>query len=374
MRITHLQVTPYHIPFAASFVTAHGRATAREGLILRLSTDAGVVGLGEAAPLPEFGGGTVADAAALLADLTPALTGVTLSALLDRLAALPLDRPGAAAVRCGLETAALDALGRARGVPLAALLAPDHADTVPLNATVGAPGADAAAAAARRAVAEGFATIKLKVGVAGSAAAELARVAAVRAAVGPGVALRLDANGAWQPNQAIALLRRLAAYDLDLVEQPVPAGDLAGLARVRRAVDVPLAADESATTLAAVRALLRAEAVDAIVVKPMVAGGPRAARTIIEAALDAGLRAIVTTTLDAGIGVAAALHVAATLPAPIPACGLATGALLATDLLQHPLPIARGWMAVPEGGGVGVDLEAMTSVLRIPYCVIRERM
>jgi len=241
-------------------------------------------------------------------------------------------------------------------VPLAALLAPGHAAEVPVNATVGAPGLEDAAAAAKRAVDAGFRTIKLKVGIAGSPSAEVERVAAVRAAVGPDVALRLDANGAWAPDEAVALLRRLAAYDLDLVEQPVPPGDFAGLARVRRAVDVPIAADESATTLDAVRTLLQAEAVDAVVVKPMVAGGPRAARSIIEEATGAGLRAIVTTTIDAGVGIALALHVAATLPAPIPACGLATGSLLATDLLSSPLAITQGRMAVPAGGGLGVEV------------------
>lgn len=356
MRVTRLETTPYRIPFAAGFATAHGRAAVREGLILRLATDAGVEGLGEAAPLPEFGGGTVADAAALLETLTPALTGATLEALLDQCAALTLDWPGAAAVRCALETAALAALGRARGVPLAALLAPDHAAAVPVNATVGAPGLEDAAAAAKQAVEAGFRTVKLKVGIAGSPSAEVERVAAVRSAVGPDVALRLDANGAWTPDEAIHLLRRLAVYDLDLVEQPVPPDDVAGLARVRRAVDVPIAADESATTLDAVRALLQAEAVDAVVVKPMVAGGPRAARRIIEEVTGAGLRAIVTTTIDAGVGTALALHVAAILPAPIPACGLATGSLLATDLLARPLAITQGRMAVPAGGGLGVDV------------------
>lgn len=356
MRVTRLEITPYRIPFAAGFATAHGRATAREGLILRLATDAGVEGLGEAAPLPEFGGGTVADAAALLEALTPPLTGATLEALLDRCAALPLDQPGAAAVRCALETAALDVLGRARGVPLAALLASNHAAEVPVNATVGAPGLEDAAAAAKQAVEAGFRTVKLKVGIAGSPSAEVERVGAVRSAVGPDVALRLDANGAWTPDEAIHLLRRLSVYDLDLVEQPVPPGDVAGLARVRRAVDLPIAADESATTLDAVRALLQAEAVDAVVVKPMVAGGPRAARDIIEEATDAGLRAIVTTTIDAGVGTALALHVAATLPDPIPACGLATGSLLTSDLLASPLEVHQVRMALPAGGGLGVEV------------------
>lgn len=357
MNVTALTWTPYRIPYASRFATAHGRMAVREGLILRIETDAGRTGCGEAAPVPEFGGGTAADAAAALAELAPTVHGRPVAALLEHLATLSLDHPGLPAARAALETAALDVLAQQQGVPLAALLAPAPETVVPVNATIGATETADAVAVAHAAVRAGFGTVKLKVGVAASLDAEVDRVAAVRDAIGSAVALRLDANGAWSPETAVTLLRRLAAYDIELVEQPVAADDLAGLAAVRRAVPIPVAADEAATTIDAVRAVIAAEAADVVVIKPMVAGGPRAARAIIDEAIAAGLRVVVTSAIEAGIGVAMALHLAGTLPEPRLACGLATGPLLESDLLLAPLPVAQGAMRLPAGPGLGVRVD-----------------
>ncbi len=182
-------------------------------------------------------------------------------------------------------------------------------------------------------------------------------MAAVREALGPEIKLRIDANGAWSEEQAVRAVRELERFDLEMVEQPVAAGDLRGLARVRAAVGVPIAADEDVTDLEAAERVLEAGAADVLIVKPMVVGGLRPARRIIELAAAAGAEAVVTTTIDAGIGTAAALHLAATLPPGGPACGLATGSLLAADLITPPLVARCGRMELPEGPGLGVELD-----------------
>jgi len=178
--------------------------------------------------------------------------------------------------------------------------------------------------------------------VMGSREAEIARVAAVRAALGPAIRLRLDANGAWGVDEAIAIIRAVERYGIELVEQPAPVDDLAGLARVRAAVDTPIAADESVGGPEQARQVVEAGAADVLIVKPIPAGGLRRAREVIALAQAAGLRALVTTTIDSGVGVAAALHLAATLPAPPLACGLATGPLLVGDLIAAPLYARAG--------------------------------
>jgi o-succinylbenzoate synthase len=336
----------------------------REGLIIRLETDSGLTGLGEAAPLPEFGGGYPADVVRWLAQLAPEITGQPVSMLEVRLAGLR-DRggPGAAATACGLETAAFDILAQAANLPLAQWLAtisgsPSHtaAKTVPVNATIGQPDLQAACEAARQAVLAGFRCIKLKVGLASSLAGEVARVGAVREALGPLVKLRLDANGGWTVAQAINILQALEQFDLELVEQPVAAADLAGLAEVRRRVRIPIAADEPVTGITATRAIIVAEAADFLVIKPMVVGGLRAGLQIIKLAQAAGLGCFVTTTIDSGVGIAAALHLAANLAAPVPYCGLATAALLTGSLVQQVPPVEDGQMLVPQRPGLGVDL------------------
>jgi L-Ala-D/L-Glu epimerase len=353
-RLTRIAWQGYRVPFARPFATADGTLTHREGLLVTLAMDTGLAGVGEAAPWPLFEHGDVADAARALRAWAPGLIGRRLDELPGAVAALP-DALDSAAARCALDFAAHDLLGRWRGVPVTALLG-GQPRAVAVNAALGALPPDEAAQAARRAVAAGFGCVKVKV-AASSLEDDVARVAAMRAAIGPDVRLRLDANGGWTVPEALAALDRLGRYDLELVEQPVAAHDLAGLARVRAATRVPIAADEAAHDLANARAIIAAGAADVLVVKPMTAGGLQAGHAIINLAQTAGLGAIVTTTIDCAPGIAGALALAACLPATAPACGLATAPLLETDLGAVPLLIERGRMRVPDIPGLGVRLD-----------------
>src|SRR5262249_22702372 len=156
---------------------------------------------------------------------------------LARLDAHPCADP---AVRFALECALLDLAARARGEPLARVLANGRSprERVRVNALLRETAPGAAAEEARRARGQGFATVKLKVG-AEAPDRDRDRLVAVRAALGPAVQMRIDANGAWSADLAIAALRELDALELELAEQPVAARDVAGLARVRAAVLVP---------------------------------------------------------------------------------------------------------------------------------------
>ncbi len=364
MKVVELRWTPYALPFAAGVATAHGAWSAREGAIVQLRTGDGAIGAGDVAPLPSHGTADIAACLALLDDIAPRLLGAPIDDVLSRLDALIPDDAHFAPLRCALESAVLDATARGAGVSVARLLMADPlravwpARHVAVNALVDAASCAAAAAAAARARAAGFRDIKLKVGMAASIAGETARVAAVREVAGPAVRLRLDANGAWTEEQAVACIRALEPCAIDLVEQPIPPGEVAALRRVREAVRVPVAADESAAGLAAVRALIDAGAVDAVVVKLPVAGGPRRAREMVELATATGVASVVTSAFESGVGVAAALQLAATLPQPARACGLATLDLLADDLIVEPLRVVGGRMALPGAPGIGVTVDA----------------
>ncbi len=207
---------------------------------------------------------------------------------------------------------------------------------VPVNALVPAVDAATAAQLATAAAAAGMTTVKVKVG-GGSPDDDADRVAAVRAALGPGGRIRLDANGAWDVDTAVTVLDRLARYDLELVEQPV--ADLADLAAVRRRVAVPVAADESIRSLGDARRLAALAAADAVVVKVQPLGGVRAALKVIEAA---GVPAVVSSLYETSIGLSAGVALAAALPELPFACGLGTAALLAGDVVAEPL--------IPHGG------------------------
>ncbi len=361
MTITAINRFPFRLPFAGSFKTAQGELAGREGLILQVATGAGLVGLGEATPLPEFGGGRLPDVLQLLEKLTPDLIGLTPEAAGQYVEQLLGEAgPGRAALACALDTALCDLLAQQAGLPLYRwLLAANPAfwpERVPVNATVGAATTGAAIEVARLAVRQGFSHIKLKVGLTTSIEAEIERIRQVRTAIGPACGLRLDANGGWSVQTAIEILNRVAEFNIELVEQPVAAADLAGLAAVRQATSLKIAADEPVISLKAARQIVEMKAADLLVIKPMVVGGLRPARRIIEMANSAGVECFVTTSIDSGVGIMAALHLAATLPGPIRPCGLATAALLAGTLVENLPEVQAGFVPLPRQAGLGVRL------------------
>ncbi|MGE0520911.1 MAG: o-succinylbenzoate--CoA ligase [Candidatus Binatia bacterium] len=317
--IARARATPFAIPLARPLAVGGARVTVRCGAVVELTDEEGRRGLGEA--------------------VVP----------------LGLARPrwSAALLAPAVEAARLDLAARRRGVSLAAHLGTPRRTHIAVNALLDARAPDTCAAQAAALVARGFRCLKLKLAP-DDLNAELQRCAAVRDAVGDGVALRADANGAWTVEEAIAALRALARFELEYVEQPVR--DAAAMAAVRRAVPVRLAADESAVDAAAVEHIARLGAADVVIVKPAWLGLAESGRAIA-AARGAGLTAVVTSALDTGIGIAAAAHLAATLDDPLPACGLATAPLLAGDLARPPLDLHGGALALPDGIGLGVELD-----------------
>jgi o-succinylbenzoate synthase len=197
---------------------------------------------------------------------------------------------------------------------------------VPVNALVDGRGFDTE-------LLRGYPAVKVKVGSPG----DVELVAEVRDAIGPHVALRVDANGVWDVDTAVDTIKQMARYDLELVEQPVASLD--DLARVRRAVTVPIAADECVRSLADARRLHALDAADAVVLKQQPLGGVRAALAVAE---EAGVPAIVSSMMETSIGIAAGLALAAALPQLPYACGLATLSQIDGDVVRDPL--------VPEHG------------------------
>jgi O-succinylbenzoate synthase len=205
-------------------------------------------------------------------------------------------------------------------------------DAVPVNTLVDGSPVDPGALA-------GFPAVKVKVGRL-DARDDVELVAAVRDAVGPAVTLRVDANGAWDLDTAEAMIGRLARFDLELVEQPVAALD--DLARLRRRVDVPVAADECISSVGDARCLAALEAADLVVLKVQPLGGVRAALQVAETA---GVPALVTSMRETSVGIAAGLALAAALPELPYACGLAAR-MPGGDVVRDPLVPVDGHMRV----------------------------
>jgi O-succinylbenzoate synthase len=196
----------------------------------------------------------------------------------------------------------------------------------------------------------GYSCFKLKVGLPDDAD----RVAAVREAIGPWPALRVDANGAWSPDEAVAAIEQLGPYDLQLVEQPCQTLD--EMAVVRSQVDVPIAADESVATPEDVRSAAAAGACDIVNVKLAPSGGFNAAREALREADAHGLGAFLSSTLDGPWGISAALQLAAAERVQL-ACGLATLELFDAALALALPPPTDGLLVVPQGPGLGLALD-----------------
>ena len=351
MALAAVRYRPFRLPMRAPMQTARAAIAYRAGVVVELTDESGLRGHGEASPLPEFGEGDADDVLRLVETHAQAVAEGGLPDDLDAL--------GAAALRCALDVAALDLEGQQQGLAVAALVTEQPRARVGANAVIGDGPPGQALAQVREAWDAGFRTFKLKV-AAKPPDDDVRRVQAIREAL-PDARLRLDANGGWDEPTALATLARLAVCDVELVEQPVPVGADAALARVHGAATVRIAADEGVTSVEEGRRLLAAGAVGALVLKPMRLGGVRPALALARDAAEQSVPCIVTTTFDSSIGIAAALHLAAAVPSvdalPDPAHGLATADHLATDIVTHPPRPHGGALDVPARPGLGVELD-----------------
>lgn len=332
------------LKLASPLHTSYGALRERDLVLVTLTDDDGVTGYGEAAPLEAYDGLNIERVARALERYRPVLAeshGMNGAQLIDacrRVADLP-------AALAAIDLALWDRAGRREGKPIAALLTNSPAPYVPVNATLSALDRAGVAEQAARAVTDGFECLKVKVGMGDDAG----RVAAARAAAGPDVALRLDANGAWSVEEAVRAINALSPAGLELVEEP--AHGLQAVREVRERVAVRVAIDETAAEPGA----LGAGVADAVCLKISRCGGIAglvAAATLVRAS---GAEVYLASSLDGPLGVAAAVHAAAALAShgPVAHCGLATLGLF--DGFEDPLPARAGRIEVPTSPGLGVS-------------------
>ncbi|MCT2279707.1 dipeptide epimerase [Micromonospora chalcea] len=304
---THRLSAPLHTPF----VTALRRTTTVDTLVVEVIDGDGRSGFGEAPQVWQVTGASVAGAAACVRELlAPLLIGRDADDLQAGCALVRRAVVGNESAKAALDVALHDLAARRLGVPLVRLLG-GTALRVPTDVTLAAGDAvDLAATAARRG-AEGFGVLKLKVGT--DARGDLDRVRAVRAAVGPDVRIRLDANQGWTPREAVRVIRAIedAGLDVELVEQPVHRRDLDGLTWVSDRVGLPILADESVFDVRDLVEVIRRRAADMVNVKLAKCGGLQPARTLLDLAAAHGMGTIVGSMMEGPVGVGAAASLVA---------------------------------------------------------------
>ncbi len=324
---------------AAHATDIHAAPAPRPLVLVRIESVDGAVGYGESAPLVDYDGVTleaVLDALKLYEPVVAGSAGLSHAEILAG-CAQAAHLPQALAA---IDLALWDLAGQRAGQPIWALLGSQAPPVVELNWAIGAEEPGQAASQALGAVARGIECLKVKVGVGD----DLARVRAVRAAVGPQVRLRLDANGAWLLDQAVNALRELTDLGLELCEEPVHG--VFGISAVARALPyLTIAADETGAD----PTLFKTRICGSVCLKISRCGGITGVLRDAVAARNAGYDIYLASTMDGPLGIAAALHVAAVVE-PVRPCGLAT-----LERFEAPevLRIRGGRMAPPPGSGLG---------------------
>jgi o-succinylbenzoate synthase len=318
------------VPLHTPFVTALRRTTTTETVVVRVTDSDGTTGWGEAPQVWQVTGESLAGATACLEQmLAPVVVDRDVDDWSEVLAGVQRAVARNFGAKAGLDTAVRDVVARRAGLTLPAFLrtggavAANGTDVDAYRAilrtdvTLSAGSADDLAAAAVQRVADGFATLKMKVGT--DAATDVARVRAVREAVGPDVAIRLDANQGWTPDEAVTVIRALehAGLGVELVEQPVRGEDVEGLAAVRSRVGLPVMADEALYSLVDLDRIIRLEAADLVNVKLAKCGSLGVALEQLRRATEAGLGTMVGSMMETAIGVGAVAAVAAAHPTSV---------------------------------------------------------
>lgn len=336
VRCQRLTVT-LHTPF----VTALRSTTATETLAVQVIDGDGVTGWGEAPQVWRVTGESLAGAeACVTGPLAAVVTGAAADDLAELCRRLADAVPGNFGAKSAVDVALHDLAARRLGVSLPRFLG-TGVHRVPTDVTLAASDASSLGEAAEKRVADGFRVLKMKVGTSGSGSGDVDRVRAVRERVGPKVTIRLDANQGWDRRQAVRTIRAIedAGLDVELVEQPVPAHDLDGLAWVTDRVDTPVLADEAVYGVRDLVELIRRRAADMVNVKLAKCGGLSAARAMLSLAEAYGVEALVGSMMESPIGVGAAASLAA-----------AHGGRLVDDL------DAAWWAAAsPVRGGLSYD-------------------
>ncbi|MEV0158118.1 dipeptide epimerase [Micromonospora sp. NPDC050686] len=347
---THRLSAPLHTPF----VTALRRTTTVDTLVVEVVDDEGRSGFGEAPQVWQVTGSSVAGAQACVQDvLGPLVTGREADDLVARCGEVARAVVGNESAKAAVDVALHDLAARRLGVPLVRLLG-GTALRVPTDVTLAAGDPAELAAAGRQRRAEGFSVLKLKVGT--DAAGDLERVRAVRAAVGPGVRIRLDANQGWTPREAVRVINGIAdaGLDVELVEQPVARWDLDGLAWVSDRVPVPILADESVFGVRDLVEVIRRRAADLVNVKLAKCGGLHPARTLLDLAAAHGVGTVVGSMMESQIGVGAAASLVAA-HGTTAVSDLDAAWWLAWTPVRGGLRYEEATVVLPDAPGLGIE-------------------
>lgn len=357
-RIADLSVFKIEVPVVSK--RSHGVGDVSGGMrnvILKLRTEDGLTGWGEASPWPVFTGTAEGNAAALDVHLRPLLIGADPSRINEIMAAADRIVVGHSEAKAALEMALYDILGKRVGLPVAELLGGRCRDDLPLSVSLADPDFAADIDLMQRIYADGVRIVKLKTGFADHAF-DIMRLETLRADFPDDLRIRVDYNQGMVPYEALRRLRDVEAFAPDFIEQPVPAKEWQAMAHYTAMLDTPIMADESVFSVAdAVRAV-GARIADQFSVKIMKCGGMRRGQEIAAAAAGGGIACYGGDMFETGLTHLAGVHLVASTPNISLGCEFYQASYyVERDLLAAPFPVRDGKVVVPTAPGLGIDVD-----------------
>ena len=358
IHVTGVSVYITRIPVRA--VHSHGIgdfAGHSHNVILRLDTDAGIVGWGDAAPWAVFTGTVEANAAALHTYLRPLLIGADPFRVEWLLAQADRTVVHCTEAKAAMEMALLDIIGKALKTPVYNLLGGLVRAEIPLSFSIANPDLAADLELAQQLHRDGLRLFKIKTGFAGHRE-DLLRLEKLRRTIPEDAELRIDYNQGMEPWDAIRRLRDIESFKPTFIEQPIPAAYVEALAEITRAIDTPIMADEAVFTPEDAVRLVRLQAADLVSIKIMKCGGMLRGKQIAAIAGAAGIAGYGGDMFETGISHMAGAHMIAATPNISLGCEFYQAKyFLERDLLAEPFPIENGRVIVPRTPGLGIKVD-----------------
>jgi muconate cycloisomerase len=357
MKITQVDVFILNVPLKSTFVTSQSARTHQKSVVIEVHTDTEFTGLGNVDPSPKYSSETPEDISACLQDvLIPAVTDKDPREIVRRWAEMDQETEGHLHAKAALEMAFFDLSAKALGLPVYRLLGGPVCQKVALiSSWIGHVPPEQAAQEAAYWIDRGFSTLKIKVGK--GVEEDIERVRAVRQTVGPDVQLRIDANEGYTPEEAIAAIKGFTPHHILYCEQPIPREDWDGMVQVRKAVDVPIMADEGIMGPKDIVLAAQKGAADIVKVKVMKNGGLLGTSRMIWLAGSLGLGCVLGHGFTLGINSLSEIHLAASMPnimMPIETTGMLK---VVEDVITQPIQVEKGGVDLPTAPGLGATFD-----------------
>lgn len=337
MNKLELTYSPYNLKLIKPFRTSKGEISVRRGFIISLKGSGTAEGIGEAAPLPEFGSESYGEDEEALKDIQLNLK-LDLDNLIPSLEDSLANFKHLPALRSGIEQAILNLICIERKTTLSDLFNIPAAKNISVNGVIGILNTDDAVNKAKELKADGFRTLKVKVGR-NNFEYDYKILKSIRDVIGKNLKLRIDANGKWDTNEAIDNLKQIESLDIEYIEQPV--ADVEYFSRIKTGTSIPLAADESIRTYEDAVNIIRKNLAAVLILKPMMLGGLTTTLKIISEAEQNNLKIVITSSFETSIGRSSAIFAAGILKNKT-AHGLNVAEYFKNTIVKDPFPVNKG--------------------------------